>query len=86
MSSSKSQIHMVITMEALCQGKSLQLHQASLSATKTNRYPWQVNDLAYLCFTAASPNLAKYDYFLVVKSLEAFEIFQGQCKDTPKAL
>jgi hypothetical protein len=86
MSSSESEIHMVITVEALCNGSSLQVQQDSLSAEETNWNQQQANDFVYMCSTATCPNLAEYDYMLVEKSLVAFAIFQAQSQESTKAL
>jgi hypothetical protein len=77
---------MVITVEALCNGSSLQVQQDSLSAEETNWNQQQANDFVYLCSTATCPNLAEYDYFLAEKSLAAFAIFHAQSQETTKAL
>ena len=69
--------------EAILRGKSLQVQQASLSGKITNEaLPW-VQGRVYSFSTAVSQNLASYDYFLLRKSLAAFAIFWGQCRDTP---
>jgi len=73
-------------MQATCRGKSLLVQLASLSATLTNRARQLAHHLVCSIETAASPNLAYYDYFLVGKSIAAFAIFRGQCQDSPSGL
>jgi hypothetical protein len=52
--------------------KSLQVQQTSHSAMVTNLAPCRAHDRVYSYSTAASPNLANYDYFRVENVLTAF--------------
>jgi len=79
-------------LEAIGRGKRLLVQQsllvqlASHSTMLTNRAPQLVYRLVCSILTAASLNLAWYDYFLVEKSLAAFAMFRGRCQQSPQAL
>jgi len=83
MSSSESDIYMVINWGGYMQGKIIQVQQALHSALVMNPALWQAQGEVQSCSTAASQNLPSYDNFLVKKSIVAFATFQGQCQDTP---
>jgi len=77
---------MVISWRLYAGVKASLVQLASHSATLTNQALKLAPHWVCLIQTVASPNLGKYDYFLVVKSLAAFAIFGGHCEDSPSAL
>jgi len=72
--------------EAIWKGHMLHVQQASLSGKVINWALRWAQNRVYSCSTAASQNLASYDWFQVKRSLVAFPIFRGWCQDTPSAL
>jgi hypothetical protein len=70
------------SLETICSSESLKVQQALYSAKERNWAPWLSRVSVCSCFTTASPILPWYEYFLIKKSLETFEIFQGQFQVT----
>jgi len=72
--------------EAVCRSDSLPVQQALHSEWVMNRALQWAGGWIYSCSTVSSQNLADSDCVLVERSLAAFVIFRGECRDTPYPL